>query len=68
MTETFLKILKKMFILDIFVYRQVILAHTLTSYSRYYSAMTPEEDGFVTSIKAHSSSKKRTKINKDRLS
>jgi len=57
-----------MFILDVSVYWQAVLAHMLTSCSRYYSATTPQDDGFVTEIKAHSSTKTRTKVHKDKLS
>lgn len=55
--ENTLSQLKKMFILVVSAHWQVLLADMVTSCSNHYSAMTPEEDGFATYIKVHSSPK-----------
>lgn len=61
--ENTLSQLKKMFILVVSACWQVMLADTPTSCSSHYSAMTPEQDSFVTYLKVRSSSK----ATKDRL-
>lgn len=53
--------LKKMFILAVSAYWQVMLPDMPISCSSHHSAMIPEKDSFATYIKVHSSSKDRRK-------